>query len=290
MHPSKTFAFKNYFSLVKFGHTIFALPFALIGYFLAVHPTDIDFSWHLFVLVIISIVFARNSAISFNRVHERFIDKRNPRNANREIPSGLIHPRNAFLFSMVNAILFIVTTFFINKLVFYFSPLALIIIIAYSFSKRYTALCHLVLGLGLSLSPIGAYLAVTGKWNLIPFLYSIIVFLWVAGFDILYSIQDEEFDKEESLRSIPAVFGIKKAKIISAGLHLMVILLVIKTGLLLNTGILFWIGSAIFVSLLIYQHLMIKSPDPRRFDIYFASLNGLSSLLFAIFVILSFYY
>jgi 4-hydroxybenzoate polyprenyltransferase len=290
MNPSKTFAFKNYLSLVKFGHTIFALPFALIGYFLAVYPSDIDFSWRLFVLVIVGIVFARNSAISFNRVHERFIDKRNPRYANREIPAGLIHPRNAFLFSMINAILFIVTTYFINKLVFYLSPLALIIIIGYSFSKRYTALCHLVLGLGLSISPIGAYLAVTGKWNLIPFLYSIIVFLWVAGFDILYSIQDEEFDKEESLKSIPAVFGVRKAKLISAILHLIVILLVIKTGLLINTGILFWIGSAIFISLLIFQHLMIKTPFPRRFDIYFATLNGLSSLIFAIFVILSFYY
>jgi 4-hydroxybenzoate polyprenyltransferase len=290
MSPSRILAFKNYLSLVKFSHTFFALPFALIGYFLAVYPTDFDFSWRLFALVVISMIFAHNSALSFNRVTDRFIDKRNPRTASREIPSGKIHPRHAFLFSMLNAILFIVTTFFINKLVFFLSPLVLLIILGYTYTRRYTIFCHFVLGLSLSLAPIGAYIAVTGKWSLIPVLISVIVFLWVSGFDILYSIQDEEFDKEESLKSIPVVFGRKRAKLISLLLHALAVLLLIKTGYLLDTGVLFWIGAIALISILVLQHIILKPSDPRRINFALATLNGIASLLFAIFIILSFYY
>ncbi len=290
MNTPKRFSLKDYLSLVKFSHTIFTLPFALIGYFLAVYPSDTDFSWRLFILIILCLVFARNAAMSFNRVTDRFLDKRNPRNSTREIPSGKIHPRNAFIFSMINALLFIVTTFFINKLVFYLSPLALLVILGYSYSKRFTVLCHFVLGLGLSLAPIGAYLSITGKWHIIPILFSLIVFLWVTGFDILYSIQDEEFDKEESLRSIPAVLGSKRAKFISILLHIFVVLLVLKVGFMLSTGVYFWIGASVFMALLVLQHLFIKTTDERSVNFGFVTLNGLASLIFAVFIILSFYY
>jgi 4-hydroxybenzoate polyprenyltransferase len=290
MNKTNSVALKDYLSLVKFSHTIFAMPFALIGYFLAVHNTEYEFSWKLFVLIVLCMIFARTAAMSFNRVTDRFIDKRNPRTSNREIPSGKIHPRNAFIFSMLNAILFIATTFFINRLVFLLSPVALIVILGYSYTKRYTALCHFALGLALSLAPIGAFIAVTGKWAIIPLLYSIIVLFWVAGFDILYSIQDEDFDKEESLKSIPAVFGKIKAKFISAFLHAIVVVLVIKAGFVLNGGYLYWTGAFIFIALLIIQHLIIKTSDARSVNFSFATLNGLASLLFAIFNILSFYY
>lgn len=285
----KPFDFKNYLSLVKFSHTIFALPFALIGYFLAIYQTDSIFTIKLFVLVLLCMVFARNAAMSFNRVTDRFIDKRNPRTASREIPSGKIHPRDAFIFSMLNSILFIATTFFMNRLVFYLSPLALLIILGYSYSKRYTVLCHFILGLGLSLAPIGAYLSVTGEWALTPLLFSTIVLLWVSGFDILYSIQDEEFDKEESLKSISAIFGWKKARFISGFLHVVVVLLVIKVGFIINTRLYYWIAVAIFVSLLALQHIVVKRNSEKRINFAFASLNGLASLLFAVFTILSFY-
>ncbi|HPF92326.1 MAG TPA: 4-hydroxybenzoate octaprenyltransferase [Tenuifilaceae bacterium] len=287
-HP-KNLAFKNYLSLVKFSHTIFALPFALIGYFYAIYQTDFTFTPKLFALILLCMVFARNAAMSFNRVTDRFIDKRNPRTANREIPSGKIHPRNAFIFSMLNALLFVATTFFINKLVFYLSPLALLVVLGYSYTKRYTMFCHFILGLGLSLAPIGAYLSVTGSWALIPIIFSIIVLLWVSGFDILYSIQDEEFDKEESLKSIPAILGWRRARIISGILHAGVIVLTLKVGYLIDTGLYYWIAAAIFIALLVMQHLVVKKNSEKRINFAFATLNGLASLLYAIFTVLSFY-
>lgn len=290
MDKPKKVAFKEYLALVKFSHTIFALPFALIGYFLSVYLTDKTFSWHLFLLVLLCMIFARNAAMSFNRVTDRFIDKRNPRTANREIPSGKIHPRNAFIFSMINALLFIVTSFFINKLVFYLSPIALLVLLGYSYTKRFTVLCHFVLGLGLALAPLGAFMAMTGQWHSVPVIFSIIVFLWVSGFDILYSIQDEDFDKEESLRSIPAVFGSKKARLISAILHITVILLVFRVGQILESGLFYWIGAVVFISLLVTQHLVIKTSNAKSVNFAFATLNGLAGLLFAVFNILSYYF
>lgn len=282
--------FKKYLSLVTFSHTLFALPFALIGAFLAFRTIDFEFSWKLLVFVILCMVFARNAAMSFNRVTDRFIDRRNPRTANREIPSGKIHPRHAFLFSMFNVILFIVSTYFINPLVFLLSPVAILVVLGYSFTKRFTIFCHFVLGLALALAPIGAYLAVTGKWAVLPVVFSAIVFLWVSGFDILYSIQDEEFDREESLKSIPAVLGNKWAISISIFLHLITSILVVLVGTIINTGILYWIGTTLFVALLAHQHILILTKGKDEIGFAFATLNGLASLVFAVFTILSFYY
>ncbi len=282
--------FKNYLSLVTFSHTVFALPFALVGVFLAFHSIDFEFNWRLLVFVVLCMVFARNAAMSFNRVTDRFIDKRNPRTANREIPAGKIHPRNAFLFSMANAILFIVCTYFINPLVFMLSPVALIVVLGYSYTKRFTMFCHFVLGLGLALAPIGAYLAVTGRFALLPVLYSIIVFLWVSGFDIVYSIQDEEFDREEALNSIPAVLGKAKATAIAIGLHLVTSGFVVLVGLVQENGVLYWIGAALFIALLVHQHIIILTKGKDKIGFAFATLNGLASLVYATLTILSFYY
>lgn len=290
MSQPKPYAFKNYLSLVKFSHTIFAMPFALVGFFLAIQFDNYDFSWKLFVLVLLCMVFARNSAMSFNRVTDRFIDKRNPRTSSREIPSGIIHPRHAFIFTVINAILFITTTLFINKLVFYLSPIALIVILGYSYTKQFTVLCHFVLGVGLALAPIGAYLAVSGSWSYIPILFSTIVFLWVSGFDILYSLQDEEFDKEEALRSIPAVYGAVNARIISALIHTAATFFVIKAGILMETGYLYWIGALAFILLLIAQHIIIKPNSAHRINLAFATLNSFASMVYALFIILSLYY
>ncbi len=206
---------KNYFSLVKFSHTVFAMPFALIGYSLAVSEPEYNFSLKLLLLIILCMVFARNAAMGFNRLADRKFDALNPRTKNREIPSGIIGSRAAALFVILNAVLFIITTSFINRLTLYLSPVALLIILGYSLTKRFTFLCHFILGLGLSLAPIGAYISLTGRFSIVPLIYSFIVLTWVSGFDIIYALQDDEFDKSNNLHSVPSVAGIKNAILIS---------------------------------------------------------------------------
>ena len=171
----------KFLSLVKFSHTIFAMPFALIGFFLAIRMNHIEFNWVILLLIILCMVFARNAAMAFNRYADKEIDNLNPRTAIREIPSGLIKPRSALLFTILNALLFIATTWFINPLTFKLSPVALLVILGYSLTKKFTSLCHFILGLGLSLAPIGAYISVTGKFNIIPIMFSCVVFFWVSG-------------------------------------------------------------------------------------------------------------
>ena len=196
---------KNYLSLVKFSHTVFALPFAMIGFTLGslwLHSNNIPNStfvneilFKLF-LVIICMITARNAAMGFNRYIDRKYDEKNPRTAIREIPSGIITPQNAVFFIIINCVLFVIATFFINRLCFFLSPVALIVVLGYSLTKRFTFLCHLILGVGLGLAPIGAFLAVTGKFEILPLFFSFAVLFWVSGFDIIYALQDEQFDRE----------------------------------------------------------------------------------------------
>ncbi|MCK5730628.1 MAG: putative 4-hydroxybenzoate polyprenyltransferase, partial [Draconibacterium sp.] len=199
----------NYSKLVKFEHTIFAMPFALIGFFFALEQNGASISFKLLGLVMLCMIFARNAAMGFNRYLDRKIDKLNPRTAVREIPSGILSPKSVLFFVILNSILFVVATWFINSLCFYLSPVALFVILFYSFTKRFTPLCHFVLSLGLAIAPVGAYLAVAGKFEWLPVVTGFIVFFWVSGFDIIYALQDEEFDKELKLKSIPTLFGKK---------------------------------------------------------------------------------
>ncbi|MHC1705976.1 MAG: UbiA-like polyprenyltransferase [Bacteroidales bacterium] len=279
----------NYSSLVKFSHSLFALPFAMIGFFIAVTSPGFDFNPLLLIKVLACMVFARNSAMSFNRFTDREIDKLNPRTLLREIPAGIIQPHSALFFSMINGILFIATTWFINSLCFFLSPVALLVILGYSFTKRFTSLSHMVLGLGLSLAPVGAYLAVTGEFDIIPVLFSISVLCWVAGFDVIYALQDEEFDKTLKLRSIPARLGKKNALRISSVLHIIAIVIIFRAGFLGNFGMLYWIGTLIFSFLIFYQHLIVKPNDLSRLNLAFFTTNGIGSLIFAVFVILDLY-
>ncbi len=279
---------KNYLSLVKFSHTIFAMPFAFIGFFLAYKLNPSNASWILLGLVVLCMVFARNAAMSFNRVVDRFIDKKNPRTSEREIPKGVISAKSALLFTLLNSILFILTTWFINRLVFFLSPVALIVILFYSFTKRWTVLCHLVLGLGLSLAPIGAYLSVTGRFDIVPILYALIVLFWVSGFDIIYSLQDELFDKTESLKSIPAAIGRKNALWVASAFHVVAALTVLWVGLKIEASIWYWSGAIIFITLLVYQHSIISPKDIKRVNLAFMTTNGIASIVFAIFNIINF--
>src|SRR5687768_3327199 len=265
----------NYLSLVKFSHTIFAMPFAMIGFFLGyfyVAETNGSASPEggggLFIkllLVILCMIFARSAAMAFNRWLDKHFDALNPRTAIREIPAGIISANSALLFVVVNATAFMITTWFINRLCFYLSPVALFVILFYSYTKRFTALCHLVLGLGLSLAPIGAYLAVTGKFDFLPVLFSFAVIFWVSGFDIIYALQDVDFDLSQRLLSIPVKLGKVKALRVSVLLHLLSAGCVIAAGIYGQLwGLWYWLGVAVFTGMLVYQHSIVKPNDLSR--------------------------
>lgn len=299
---------KKYLSLIKFSHTIFALPFAFIGFFLGVsllqaipnvfifepevlgtnrEKTLVFFrnNWHLFLLVLGCMVFARSAAMAFNRYLDRDIDALNPRTAIREVPRGVIPAKNALVFTFINCVLFVACTWFINPLCFYLSPVALAVVLGYSYTKRFTAFCHLVLGLGLSLAPIGAYLAVQGSFHWLPLLFSFAVLFWVSGFDIIYSLQDEEFDRSQQLNSIPSWLGKEKALRVSEILHLLSATCIVAAGKLGGFGWLYWVGVLVFGGMLVYQHSIVKPNDLRRVNLAFMTANGIASVVFAFFVI-----
>lgn len=285
---------KNYLNLVKFSHTIFALPFAMVGYFLGVNRPGFSFDWKLLGLVILCMVFARNAAMAFNRWQDRDIDGKNPRTAVREIPAGVIPEKSVLWFVIFNCLALILTTYFINPICFYLSPLAILITLGYSFTKRFTALCHMVLGLGLALAPVGAYLAVTGEFNLVPVLLGAAVLFWVAGFDIIYALQDFEFDKSLDLHSTPVWLGKDKALILSSIFHFITAVTISLAAYYVSLdyskiGVLHFIGAAIFIGLLIYQHTLVKANDLSKVNMAFFTTNGVASVIFGLLLILDLY-
>jgi 4-hydroxybenzoate polyprenyltransferase len=230
-------------------------------------------------------VFARTAAMAFNRYADRSIDSINARTKSREIPSGVISPAAALALVIISSSLFIITTYFINRICFYLSPVAMAVVLGYSLTKRYTWLCHFILGLGLSLAPIGAYLAITGEFNIVPLFFSFAVLTWVSGFDIIYALQDEEFDKSQNLYSIPALLGKKKALHVSQAAHIISALCIVAAGVFSHFGIIYWIGAAVFASLLVYQHSLVKPDDLSKVNIAFFTTNGIASIVFAAFVV-----
>lgn len=277
----------QYLSLVKFSHTLFAMPFALIGLTMA-YKNGATINVLLFVEILICMVTARNAAMGFNRYLDRNIDAKNPRTITREIPSNKISPINAFVFVIANCIIFIAVAYLINFKCFILSPVALFILLFYSYTKRFTALCHLVLGLGLSIAPTGAYIALADEFSVEPMLLSMAVLLWVGGFDIIYSLQDKEFDQKENLNSIPVLLGLKNALRVSIGMHFLSSICIILIGILFKYTYLYFCGCVIFSGLLIYQHSIVKYNDLSRVNAAFFISNGVASLLFAIFAILGF--
>ena len=296
-------AVKNYLSLIKFSHTIFAMPFAMIGFCLGlfslkhligpegefIHSVyrfgNVQGLISLFVLVVLCMIFARSAAMAFNRYLDRSFDAMNPRTAIREIPKGIISANSALRFVIISCLAFVVCTWFINPLCFALSPVALLVVLGYSYTKRFTALCHIILGLGLSLAPIGAYLAVTGHFAVLPVLFSFAVVFWVSGFDIIYALQDEAFDKSQQLHSIPAALGKRKALNVSELLHMLSAVCVIAAGVYGQFHMLYWIGVAVFAGMLVYQHSIVKPEDLRRVNLAFMTANGIASVVFAVFVI-----
>lgn len=293
---------KNYLSLIKFSHTIFAMPFAMIGFFLAMYTLEFQSAQPglrrdkvilltpevlliKFVLVVLCMIFARSAAMAFNRYLDQSFDAKNPRTAIREIPAGIISSDHAVRFVILNAIAFIVCTIFLNWLCFALSPVALFVVLGYSYTKRFTPLCHLILGIGLSLAPIGAYIAVTGAFAVLPILFSLTVIFWVSGFDIIYALQDEEFDRSQKLYSIPATLGKAKALRISELLHLLSAACLLSAGGYGGFGWLYWLGVMVFCGMLIYQHSLIRPHDLSRINLAFMTANGIASVVFAVFVI-----
>lgn len=277
---------KKYFSLVLFAHSVFALPFAVIGFFLAVMTTDYSFDWLKLVLMLACMVFARNAAMAFNRYLDRDIDALNPRTAMRDVPAGRVSPRQALLFTVVNCLLFVVATWLINPVCFYLSPVALAVVLGYSYTKRFTPLCHLVLGVGLGLAPLGAYLVVTGQFHIVPILYALAVLCWVSGFDIIYALQDEEFDRQHGLRSIPAWLGKRRALRVSEALHVLSAVFVVLPMAYFPFSWFYGLGVLFYIALLVYQHRIVSPTDLSRVDRAFMTTNGVASVIFAVFFLL----
>jgi 4-hydroxybenzoate polyprenyltransferase len=284
---------KKYLSLVTFAHTIFAMPFAFIGFALGLRAVNFETFrpwWELLILVVLCMVFARSAAMAFNRWLDAEFDAVNPRTSVREIPAGIINKRNALVFVILSCLAFLLTTYFINTLCLALAPVALFVILFYSYTKRFTSLCHLVLGLGLSLAPIGAYIGVTGEFALVPVLFSIAVLCWVAGFDIIYALQDIDFDKENNLRSIPSWLGIKKSLAVSEYLHFISFGSISVAGITGHFSWLYWCGATIFGYFLIYQHRLVKPNDLSRVNRAFFTSNGIASVVFSFFVLIDIYF
>ena len=282
---------KKYLNLIKFSHTIFALPFAMIGFTLGIidvnnfYSNNIQFT-KIFIFVIICMVTARSAAMAFNRYLDRNIDALNVRTKDREIPAGKISTLQVKWFIVINILLFIFSTYKINIRCFYLSPIALFVILFYSYTKKFTPLCHIILGIGLSLSTIGAYIAVTNQFAIIPILFSIILFLWVAGFDIIYALQDYDFDKTQKLYSIPSYFGIPTAINIAKILHCICICICWFIYIFYPFKYLYLCGACIFTCIIIYQYTTFNKKNLTKINPAFMTLNGFASIVFGIFVIL----
>ncbi|MCS6991785.1 MAG: putative 4-hydroxybenzoate polyprenyltransferase [Chitinophagales bacterium] len=279
---------KHFFALVAFNHTVFALPFALAGYFFAVIVESYTFSWHSFLLVVLCMVLARTSAMAFNRYADAAYDAANPRTRHREIPAGKVSRQAALALALGCALAFWLTTYFINTLCFLLAPVALLVILGYSYTKRFTAWSHLVLGLALSLAPVGAYLAVTGRFGWMPLLLGLAVLLWVAGFDIMYALQDRAFDRNAGLHSLPVRIGATTALRISEIFHVLSAVVLAIAGLTHNLGLWYWLGWLAFAALLVRQHLLVSADDLTHINAAFFTTNGLASVIFCAFMVMDF--
>lgn len=269
----------KYLSFVKFSHSIFSLPFALIGFLEALKDKPESEVFWIGGFTLLALVSARTAAMGFNRIVDRKIDAKNERTSKRELPSGKISITAAALVVIISIVIFIISTYMLNWLAFYLSPVALFVILSYSYTKRFTFLSHYILGMGLGIVPIASYIAVTEKFSFPLIILGIGVMLWTAGFDIIYALQDVEFDKKEHLHSIPVKFGIKNSKILALITH------ILSSGLIIY----FWykwsgktipgIGILLFTILVFYQHIVVHRHGLNKINLAFFTLNGMAGLL-----------
>jgi 4-hydroxybenzoate polyprenyltransferase len=273
--------FRDYFELVKFSHTLFALPFALLGAALAAHGPD---GWHGrvqdWVGILLCMATARSAAMSFNRVADRHYDGLNPRTASRHLPAGLLSVRSVIAFTVVCSLAFIASTllFLPNRWPLYLSVPVLLWLLGYSYSKRFTSLAHFWLGLSLSLAPLAAWIALRGDVAWPPVLLALAVLLWVAGFDIIYACQDVEFDRSVELRSVPKALGVRRALWLAALCHALMIVPLVGLGLVYPLGPIYFLGVAAVAALLIYEHALVRPDDLTRVNVAFFQVNIMISL------------
>ncbi len=262
--------------MIKFEHTIFALPFAIMSAFIASGglPSLPKLGW-----ILVAMVGARSCAMAFNRLADAEIDSENPRTAMRAIPAGLITKGVVWVFTLVSAGLLVFAAWRLNPLAFALSPVALAVIMGYSYTKRFTSLSHFWLGLALSISPVGAWIAIQGRFDWTPIILCCVVLLWTAGFDIIYACQDVNFDKKHGLHSIPARLGIRWALWVSSALHVVAVLLLFCIPLLTELGLFYYIGVGIVILIFIYEHAIVKPNDLSRVNLAFFTLNGMISLV-----------
>jgi 4-hydroxybenzoate polyprenyltransferase len=266
--------------MIKFSHTIFALPFALASAAIAARGHGLP--WPRLVAIILAMAGARTAAMGFNRIVDRHIDARNPRTAARELPAGHVSLRAAWALTLTSAAVFVGAAGYLGPLCLALSPVALALLFGYSFTKRFTFLCHLFLGLAIAAGPAGAWIAVRGTFALAPALLMMAVASWIGGFDILYAISDADFDRSAGLHSIPARFGIKWSLAISAGLHLITAAALMALASAAGLGLPYLIGVGIVVALLIWEHAIVRPNDLSRLNVAFFSLNGYVSVVFLV--------
>lgn len=284
----------DYLSLVKFSHTIFAMPFALLAFVYAVKSSPeilvgngAEWWALLLVKVVLCMVFARNVAMGFNRWADRFIDAANPRTAMREIPAGKISSREAVWFIVINALLFIIASATINPLCGWLSPVALAVVMFYSYCKRFTSLAHIVLGLSLGIAPVGATIAVCGEITTESLVLALGVMCWSAGFDIIYALQDAEFDRERGLCSIPSRFSAFTSLVISALLHVVSVSMIVVYTMYQPQSWLAWTGCALFAIILLLEHILVTPTRQRNIGIAFGTFNALASVAYGVALILN---
>lgn len=272
-------------NLVRLPHTVFALPFALVGVVLASYVAPI--TWRAVGWVVIAFTSARFAAMGFNRIVDREIDARNPRTRSREIPSGVMSVREAGVAVSIACLLFLVSAWQLNTLCLALAPLALGWVLFYSYTKRFTRWSHLVLGIGLSIAPVGGYLAITGDWSSpwwMLIALAVAVASWVGGFDILYALQDVSFDRENGLYSVPSTFGEANALGIARILHLLTVAALTFAGLGAGAGVVYFLGVLVAAGLLLYEHSLVRADDFSRLDAAFFTMNGVISIVFLGFV------
>ncbi len=278
---------KQMLEMVRFEHTIFALPFALIGMLLASRETPGGFTVEMLGWILLAMVGARSAAMSFNRLADASLDAKNPRTKSRHIPAGILTRSQVVIFMLCSILLLEISALELNPLCFALSPIALFAILGYSYTKRFTSLCHLFLGFATGIAPIGAWVAVKASLSLVPLLLGLVVLFWIGGFDIIYALQDYEHDlKEVSMHSLPKKVGKRNALIISRIMHTCMISLLIAIGLLAHLHILYFIGLVIVSSLIIWEQSLVKPDDISRVNLAFFTLNGWVSITLLFFVII----
>jgi 4-hydroxybenzoate polyprenyltransferase len=266
--------------MVKFSHTLFALPFALSGAALAAAEAGIR--WNQVWWILVAMVCARNAAMGFNRLADHELDARNPRTADRALPRGLLSRRAVWIFTAVLSMLFVVAAVQLNPLCGLLSPVALFIVLGYSYTKRFTWLSHLFLGLALALAPIGGWVAVSGELSAVAWLLGGAVLVWVAGFDVVYACQDLEFDRREGLGSIPARFGLRGALTIARLLHVLALGALASVGLVADLHPVYWIGWGVIAVLIVWEHRLVRADDLSRLGVAFFNMNGIISVIYMV--------